>query len=204
MTHEFETKGIEHWARRTTLGRLGSKFPPEAVEWWIKMMARTPASSQIGFTQKILTSNAGLYSVRKRQLSHLHKARPMINSLSLADIGRPRASVRLIEREAKSEHPGLLLATVDQRAALRAIKRQIREYRKPIRVPAHRLDRHLISRVPRRRMNDGRVVTRCRHLVQKRFLIEDRYLPVRRICRQPTAPDVYLCVNNQHGTRLLF
>jgi 3-oxoadipate enol-lactonase len=56
-TVEFETQGIEHWARRTMSGRLGSRFPPAGVEWWIKMMGRTPVSSQIGFTQKILTSD---------------------------------------------------------------------------------------------------------------------------------------------------
>ena len=56
-TVEFEKQGIEHWARRTMAGRLGSGFPPEGVEWWIKMMGRTPVSSQIGFTQKILTSD---------------------------------------------------------------------------------------------------------------------------------------------------
>lgn len=56
-TVEFEQQGIEHWARRTTAGRLGSRFPPAGVEWWIKMMGRTPVSSQIGFTQKILTTD---------------------------------------------------------------------------------------------------------------------------------------------------
>jgi pimeloyl-ACP methyl ester carboxylesterase len=54
---EFEEKGVEHWARRTTTGRLGSRFPPEGVEWWIGMMARTAVSSQIGFILRILTTD---------------------------------------------------------------------------------------------------------------------------------------------------
>jgi pimeloyl-ACP methyl ester carboxylesterase len=50
---EFETQGVEHWARRTMAGRLGSGFPPEGVEWWIKFMARTAVSTQIGFMKTI-------------------------------------------------------------------------------------------------------------------------------------------------------
>jgi 3-oxoadipate enol-lactonase len=46
---EVEKHGVEHWARRTMVGRLGSAFPKEGVEWWIKMMARTPVSTQVGF-----------------------------------------------------------------------------------------------------------------------------------------------------------
>lgn len=45
---EIETMGVEHWARRTMSGRLGDSMPPEAHEWWAKMMGRTPASTQIG------------------------------------------------------------------------------------------------------------------------------------------------------------
>ena len=46
---EFETLGVEHWARRTIGGRLGSTFPPEGVEWWIREMGRTAVSTLIGF-----------------------------------------------------------------------------------------------------------------------------------------------------------
>ena len=38
-------------------GRLGSSFPPEGSEWWIKMMAQTAVSTQIGFVQRILTTD---------------------------------------------------------------------------------------------------------------------------------------------------
>ncbi len=45
---EIETHGVEHWARRTMVDRLGSSMPPEAHDWWSRMMGRTPASTQIG------------------------------------------------------------------------------------------------------------------------------------------------------------
>lgn len=54
---EFEKLGVEHWARRTMSGRLGSRFPAEGAEWWIRMMGRTAVSSQIGFVLRILTAD---------------------------------------------------------------------------------------------------------------------------------------------------
>ena len=53
LADEFETEGVEHWARRTMAGRLGSEFPPEGVEWWIAFMGRTAVSTQIGFMKTI-------------------------------------------------------------------------------------------------------------------------------------------------------
>src|SRR5215467_13630110 len=53
LAQEFETQGVEHWARRTMAGRLGETFPPEGVEWWIKFMGRTAVSTQIGFMKTI-------------------------------------------------------------------------------------------------------------------------------------------------------
>jgi 3-oxoadipate enol-lactonase len=53
LAQEFETQGVEHWARRTMAGRLGDTFPPEGVEWWIKFMGRTAVSTQIGFMKTI-------------------------------------------------------------------------------------------------------------------------------------------------------
>ena len=53
LADEFETQGVEHWARRTMAGRLGSEFPREGVEWWIKFMGRTAVSTQIGFMKTI-------------------------------------------------------------------------------------------------------------------------------------------------------
>jgi pimeloyl-ACP methyl ester carboxylesterase len=53
LAEEFETQGVEHWARRTMAGRLGSDFPVEGVEWWIKFMGCTAVSTQIGFMKTI-------------------------------------------------------------------------------------------------------------------------------------------------------
>jgi 3-oxoadipate enol-lactonase len=53
LAEEFEKDGVEHWARRTMAGRLGSTFPAEGVEWWIKFMGRTAVSTQIGFMKTI-------------------------------------------------------------------------------------------------------------------------------------------------------
>lgn len=49
LVEEFEKKGIEPWARRSMAGRLGGRFPPEGVEWWIRFMGRTSTSTQLGF-----------------------------------------------------------------------------------------------------------------------------------------------------------
>src|SRR5258706_8755454 len=43
---EFEQRGIEDWARRSMAGRLGSTFPAEGLEWWIKFMSRTAVSTE--------------------------------------------------------------------------------------------------------------------------------------------------------------
>ena len=53
LTEEFETRGVEHWARRTMAGRLGDEFPPQGVEWWITFMGRTPVSTIVGFNAAI-------------------------------------------------------------------------------------------------------------------------------------------------------
>src|SRR5262245_10339623 len=53
LTEELETRGVEHWARRTMAGRLGNHFPAEGVEWWITFMGRTPVSTIVGFNAAI-------------------------------------------------------------------------------------------------------------------------------------------------------
>ncbi len=53
LIEEFEKEGVEQWARRTMSGRLGSRFPPEGVEWWIQFMGRTAVSTQAGFMPSI-------------------------------------------------------------------------------------------------------------------------------------------------------
>ena len=53
LVEEFESKGVGHWARRTMAGRLGNRFPPEGLEWWIRFMGRTAVSTQVGFMPTI-------------------------------------------------------------------------------------------------------------------------------------------------------
>ena len=53
LTEEFETLGVEHWARRTMAGRLGDRFPADGVEWWIEFMGRAPVSTLVGFNAAI-------------------------------------------------------------------------------------------------------------------------------------------------------
>ena len=53
LMEEFEKQGVQHWARRTMSGRLGSRFPAEGLEWWIRFMGRTAVSTQLGFMPAI-------------------------------------------------------------------------------------------------------------------------------------------------------
>jgi 3-oxoadipate enol-lactonase len=49
LIRDFETRGVEYWARQNMGSRLGSAFPPEGTEWWAKFMGRTAVSTQLGF-----------------------------------------------------------------------------------------------------------------------------------------------------------
>jgi len=49
LIREFETHGVEHWARQNMGARLGSAFPVEGFEWWTRFMGRTAVSTQLGF-----------------------------------------------------------------------------------------------------------------------------------------------------------
>jgi 3-oxoadipate enol-lactonase len=49
LIRDFETHGVEYWARQNMRGRLGSAFPPDGLEWWTKFMGRTAVSTQLGF-----------------------------------------------------------------------------------------------------------------------------------------------------------
>ena len=53
LIDEFDTKGAEHWVRRTMAGRLGDHFPPEGVQWWTDFMSRTATSTLVGFNRHI-------------------------------------------------------------------------------------------------------------------------------------------------------
>jgi 3-oxoadipate enol-lactonase len=49
LIRDFETHGVEYWARQNMGSRLGSSFPPDGFEWWTKFMGRTAVSTQLGF-----------------------------------------------------------------------------------------------------------------------------------------------------------
>ncbi len=53
LVREFQTHGVEHWARQSMAGRLGSNFPPAGVAWWCEFMGRTAVSTQLGFMATI-------------------------------------------------------------------------------------------------------------------------------------------------------
>ena len=54
LLKEFEMEGgVKQWATRTMSGRLGSAFPAEGVAWWIDLMGKTAASTQLGFSAVI-------------------------------------------------------------------------------------------------------------------------------------------------------
>ena len=57
LTRDFETHGVEYWARQNMGARLGEAFPPDGVEWWTKFMGRTAASTQIGFMGPIASAD---------------------------------------------------------------------------------------------------------------------------------------------------
>ena len=54
---ELQREGIEGWARRTMGARMGSTFPREGVEWFVRLMAGTPLSSTLGFISSVPTTD---------------------------------------------------------------------------------------------------------------------------------------------------
>jgi 3-oxoadipate enol-lactonase len=49
----FEDHGVEYWARQNMANRLGSAFPKEGFDFWVKYMGRTALSTQLGFMPTI-------------------------------------------------------------------------------------------------------------------------------------------------------
>jgi 3-oxoadipate enol-lactonase len=49
LIRDFETHGVEYWARQNMAARLGSAFSPEGFDWWVRFMGRTAVSTQLGF-----------------------------------------------------------------------------------------------------------------------------------------------------------
>jgi 3-oxoadipate enol-lactonase len=49
LVRDLETHGVEQWARQNMANRLGSAFPPEGFDFWVRYMGRTALSTQLGF-----------------------------------------------------------------------------------------------------------------------------------------------------------
>lgn len=52
---QIREEGVEAWVRETTVGRLGTSLPAAAIEWWVNMMSRTPASTLEAFLRMVPT-----------------------------------------------------------------------------------------------------------------------------------------------------
>jgi 3-oxoadipate enol-lactonase len=50
---DMKENGVEPRVRRGMAARLGTSFPPEGVEWWIRYMGRTSVETQIGWISKM-------------------------------------------------------------------------------------------------------------------------------------------------------
>jgi pimeloyl-ACP methyl ester carboxylesterase len=53
MIEDFERNGLRNWATSSMANRLGARFPQEGVRWWTELMASSPVSTQLGFSQTI-------------------------------------------------------------------------------------------------------------------------------------------------------
>jgi pimeloyl-ACP methyl ester carboxylesterase len=53
----FEDRGVEYWARQNMANRLGSGFPQEGFDFWVRYMARTAVSTQLGFMPTIAVAD---------------------------------------------------------------------------------------------------------------------------------------------------
>ena len=53
MIRDLAAHGVEHWARQSMGGRLGSGFPSDGVAWWTGFMSNSALSTQLGFAGSI-------------------------------------------------------------------------------------------------------------------------------------------------------
>lgn len=52
---QLRDKGVEHWARQSMRGRLGSQAPDAMLDYWSVLMGRTSLSTQLGFMRMVPT-----------------------------------------------------------------------------------------------------------------------------------------------------
>lgn len=52
---EIRERGVNAWVRDTTEGRLGTSLPPQAIDWWVDLMSKTPQSTLEAFLEMVPT-----------------------------------------------------------------------------------------------------------------------------------------------------
>jgi pimeloyl-ACP methyl ester carboxylesterase len=52
---QIRDRGVAPWVRETTEGRLGTSLPPAAIEWWVRLMSKTQASTLEAFLKMVPT-----------------------------------------------------------------------------------------------------------------------------------------------------
>ena len=52
---QIREQGVGAWVRETTEWRLGTSLPPAAVDWWVELMSKTPASTLEAFLKMVPT-----------------------------------------------------------------------------------------------------------------------------------------------------
>ena len=52
---QIREQGVEPWVRETTQGRLGSELPPRAIDWGVRLMSMTAATTLEAFLQMVPT-----------------------------------------------------------------------------------------------------------------------------------------------------
>jgi 3-oxoadipate enol-lactonase len=52
---QIREQGVEPWVRETTAFRLGTSLPPEAIDWWVRLMSKTAPSTLEAFLKMVPT-----------------------------------------------------------------------------------------------------------------------------------------------------
>ena len=122
----IEANGVESWARETMSGRLGSEFPREGYEWWIKLMGRTPLSTQLGFIAAVpgVDVTGDLPNIRCPTLVITTQDNPLypVEKIKSWQTRIPRSELLVLP--SRSYHVAATEAAQCARATLEFIKRQ--------------------------------------------------------------------------------
>jgi 3-oxoadipate enol-lactonase len=123
---DIEKKGVESWARATMSGRLGDDFPREGYEWWIKLMGRTPLTTQLGFIAAVPSVDVtpDLPNIRCPTLVITTQDNPLypVEKMRAWQSRIPRSELLVVP--SRSYHVAATAAAQCARATLDFIKRQ--------------------------------------------------------------------------------